>query len=458
MPTAEPCPPRRVAVVGSGIAGMACAWLLARGGQAVTLFEADDRAGGHSHTVDVTTPEGPVAVDTGFIVYNGHTYPNLCALFDHLRVPTAETDMSFAVSIDGGALEYAGSRSGGLFAQRRNLLRPRFWAMLRDLVRFYREAPRLLDDPAAESLTLGEYLTREGYGRPFVDDHLLPMGAAIWSAAPDDVRRHPAMAFVRFCHNHGLLKLRDRPRWRTVAGGSREYVGRLLAPLGPGLRTGTPVSAVRRCDGGGVKVLLTDGTVEVFDALVLACHADQAFALLADAGPAERSILGTFRTQPNEAWLHTDPGLMPVRRAAWASWNHLARRDVTGQASVCVTYWMNRLQPLATRTDLFVTLNPERPPRPEAVLRRIAYSHPLFDAETLRAQRMLWKRQGRRDTWFCGAWLGNGFHEDGLQTGLAVAEALGGARRPWSLPDQNDRLPGPPLADRRPARDAGVPA
>lgn len=431
----------RVAVVGSGIAGLGCAWLLSRGHD-VTVYESDEHLGGHANTVTVPTPEGPVAVDTGFIVFNEPCYPNFTALLRHLQVATVATDMSFGVSLDRGRMEYAGSsRLGTLFAQKRNLLRPRFWRMLRDLVRFYRAAPALLHDPAAESLTLGEVLARGGYGDAFITDHLLPMGSAIWSAAADDMRRHPARAFVRFCDNHGLLRLRDRPVWRTVKGGSREYVARLTAPFADAVLPGRAVRRIHRVEDG---VLVTDeeGMTALFDHVVLACHADQALGLLGDAGASERAVLGAFRTQPNEAWLHTDPDLMPRRRNAWASWNYLSEKGRDGRAAVCVTYWMNRLQALPTATDLFVTLNPDRPPQPEAVLRRIRYSHPLFDMDTERAQRLVWQRlQGRRNTWFCGAWMGAGFHEDGLQAGLLVAERLGGVRRPWQVDDENGRLP-----------------
>ncbi|WP_404379107.1 NAD(P)/FAD-dependent oxidoreductase [Caenispirillum salinarum] len=446
MQEAAPAPPPaarrlRVAVVGSGIAGLSCAWLLSQRHD-VTVYEKDSRPGGHSYTVTVPTPEGTVAVDTGFIVYNDATYPNLRALFDHLGVPTVDSDMSFGISVDHGRLEYAGSTSrASLFAQRRNILRPRFWSMLRDLVRFYRTAPGLLTEPGAEALTLGEYLDREGYGAPFVDDHLLPMGAAIWSAAVEDMRGHPATEFIRFCDNHGLLKLRDRPVWRTVAGGSREYVSRLAAPLAGGLRLGVGAAEVWRQPEGPCMVVDTDGGAERFDHVVLACHADQALALLRDPSAREAAVLDTFRTQPNQAWLHTDPRLMPRRRKAWASWNYLSHTGRDGRSAVCVTYWMNRLQPLATKTDLFVTLNPDTPPRDEAVLARIAYRHPLFDRRAARARDLLWGLQGRRNTWFCGAWFGAGFHEDGLQAGLAVAEQLGGVRRPWAVENESGRIP-----------------
>ncbi|MCA1971884.1 MAG: FAD-dependent oxidoreductase [Caenispirillum sp.] len=435
----------RVAVIGSGVSGLSCAWLLSQGHE-VTVYEKNERLGGHSNTVVVPTPEGAIPVDTGFIVYNTLTYPNLTALLDHLGVATHGTDMSFGVSIDAGRREYAGSTLPALFAQKRNILRPRFWSMLRDLVRFYRDAPKLLAEPGADALTLGEFLDREGYGEPFLTDHLLPMGAAIWSTAVEDMRAHPATAFIRFCDNHGLLKLTGRPQWRTVVGGSREYVDRISRPFADRVRLGVGAHAVTRL-GGSVMVEGTDGSVEVFDHVVLACHGDEALPLLTDPTEEESALLGAFRYQPNTAWLHTDPALMPKRKAVWSSWNYLSHTGRDGKAAVCVTYWMNKLQPLQTRTDLFVTLNPDTPPRDEAVLRRIEYAHPLFDAAAVAAQKQLWSLQGDRNTWYCGAWFGAGFHEDGLQAGLAVAEALGGVRRPWSVPDESGRIVLRPLSE-----------
>jgi predicted NAD/FAD-binding protein len=422
-------------VVGAGIAGMGAAWLLARAHD-VTLFEAAPRPGGHSLTVDVPGGGGAVPVDMGFIVYNPPAYPNLTALFDHLGVPTAGSDMSFAVSLDDGALEYAGTDLAGMFGQKRNLVRPRFWGMLRDILRFYREAEA--DAPGLDpDLPLGAYLAARGYGRGFVRDHLLPMAAAIWSAPAARIGDYPALAFIRFCANHGLLKLRDRPQWRTVAGGSREYVRRITAPLAGGLRLGCPVRAIRR-DAAGVSIE-TDGAGEArFDQVVIATHAPQARALLRDPSEAEAALLGAIGTSRNLAVMHRDPVLMPRRRAVWSSWNYL------GGTAPCVTYWMNRLQPIDGAGDVFVTLNPAREPAPETVIRRETFAHPLFDSAALRAQRELWALQGQRRTWFCGAWFGAGFHEDGLQAGLAVAEAIGGVRRPWRVAGESARLPPPP--------------
>ncbi|QPF74509.1 FAD-dependent oxidoreductase [Roseateles sp. DAIF2] len=430
---------QRIAVVGTGIAGLSCAWLLAEHHE-VTLFEREARAGGHSHTVDAPAAgRGLVPVDTGFIVYNEPAYPNLSALFRHLEVPTAASDMSFAVSLDGGRLEYAGTDLRGLFAQKRNLLRPRFWQMLRELLRFYREAP--LDARAAGDQALDDYLDARGYGRAFRDDHLYPMAAAIWSAPAAQVGRYPVAAFVRFCENHGLLQISGRPVWRTVNGGSREYVGRLSRRFADRLRLDQAVLEVRR-EADGVRLRTAKGWwPERFDQLVLAIHADSALALLGDPTPEERRLLGSFAYTRNLAVLHRDPALMPTRRATWSSWNYLAARG--SGAPPTVSYWMNRLQPHLPQgpgSDLFVTLNPPVPPRPEHLIRTELYEHPLFDATALAAQRRLWSLQGRQRSWFCGAYFGAGFHEDGLQAGLAVAEAIGGVRRPWRVPGESGRI------------------
>ncbi len=423
-----------IAVVGSGIAGLSAAWLLARRHR-VTLYEAEPRLGGHSHTVDVAVNGATQPVDTGFIVYNEPAYPNLTALFANLGVPTQASEMSFAVSLDDGALEYAGGDLNGLFAQRGNLVSPRFWSMLRDLLRFYRQAP--LDAARVGLLPLDDYLDARGYGRAFREDHLYPMAAAIWSTPADQVGRYPTEAFVRFCENHHLLKLTDRPVWRTVSGGSREYVRRMAAALGDGVRTGRAAVEVRR-DADGATVATADGRAARHGHVVLATHADQALRLLPDAGADEKRLLGAFAYTRNHAVLHSDAALMPRRRAVWSSWNYQARRG--GGGAPCVTYWMNRLQGIDPGTPLFLTLNPLRPPRAAHLIRTEVVEHPLFDAAAIRAQRHLWSLQGRRRTWFCGAYFGAGFHEDGLQAGLAVAEALGGVRRPWRVAGESARI------------------
>jgi predicted NAD/FAD-binding protein len=417
----------RVAVIGAGIAGLSAAWLL-RDACEVTLFEAERRLGGHADTQEVEIAGQRIAVDTGFIVYNELNYPNLVGLFESLGVATEPSDMSFGVSIGDGRLEYAGGAWLQLFAQKRNLVRPRFLAMLRDAVRFYREAPRRLSH-ADEALTLGAFLAREGYGSAFVHDHLLPMGAAIWSASVEGMREFPACAFVRFFENHGLLRLSGRPRWRTVSGGSRRYVARIAAALDGRVATGRAVLAVTR-DDAGVVVHLADGSAQPFDRVVLAVHGDVALRLLGRPSAAERAVLSQVRYQDNAMVLHTDKTLMPRRRAVWSSWNYLARGPADHRREVAVTYWMNRLQNLRTARPLFASLNPFRAPRADAVLIEKTYRHPQYDPAMLRAQALLPTIQGRDKVWFCGAWCGYGFHEDGIASAIAVARDFGVAA-PW---------------------------
>lgn len=422
-----------IAVIGSGISGLSAAWLLSSRHE-VTLYEIDRRLGGHSNTVLAPTGGASIPVDTGFIVYNEVTYPNLTAMFSHLGVETEATDMSFAVSIDGGRLEYAGSDLAGLIAQPANLLRPRFYAMMADLLRFYRQAPR--DLGKLEGVTLGEYLARNNYGRAFREDHLYPMAAAIWSTPAADVGAYPAEAFIRFCDNHGLLKISNRPQWRTVKGGSRAYVARLSEPLAGQVMIGRDVRIVERAAGG---VVIEDGTTRRrFDKVLVACHADQALDLIRAPTEAEQRILGAFRYSRNEAVLHGDERLMPRRRAAWSAWNYLATSDHSTGPSV--TYWMNRLQHLDPSVPLFVTLNPLVEPRVDRVYCQFTYEHPQFDQRAIEAQRQLWTLQGVGNVWFAGAYFGAGFHEDGLQAGLAAAEAMGRVRRPWTVQNESGRI------------------
>lgn len=430
-------PPRSIAVIGGGIAGLSAAWLLAPH-CAVTLFEREHRIGGHSNTVDVPTARGPVPVDTGFIVYNEPNYPNLAALFAALGVETRAGTMSFAASLDDGGFEYSGSGIGGLLGQPGNILRPRFWAMLGDLRRFYRAAPTLLDDPWAEGLTLGAYLDRGGYGRAFRRDHLLPMAAAIWSTAPQAMADYPAAAFVRFFVNHGLLRIAGRPQWRTVVGGSRAYVAKILQRLNGAVRIGAPVHRLRRMPQG-VELATADGDA-TFDAVVVAAHADEALAMLDQPSDAERRLLGAFRYTANRAVLHTDLRLMPRRRSVWSAWNYIDQGPGAADRAPCVTYWMNRLQDVATDRPVFVTLNPRRAPDPASVIASFDYAHPSFDLRAIAAQRDLWRLQGQGGVWYAGSYFGAGFHEDALQSGLAAAEQLGGVRRPWSVANESGRI------------------
>ncbi|MGH6740260.1 MAG: NAD(P)/FAD-dependent oxidoreductase, partial [Bradyrhizobium sp.] len=384
------------------------------------------------------TLDGVVPVDTGFIVFNEQTYPNLTALFDHLQVPTEASEMSLAVSLDNGALEYSGSNLATIFAQKRNLYSRRFWSMLRDLRRFYRDAPADIRR-LGNRTTLGDYLKLQGYGAAFRDDHLLPMAAAIWSAPAQAMLDYPAAAFIRFQDNHGLLKLTNRPIWRTVHGGSRSYVARLTEPYAGRIRLNENIMAIER-GACGVTVKTAGGDAQTYDHVVLAAHADQALALLAKPTRQEHKLLSPFRYSRNLAVLHCDDRLMPRRRAVWSSWNYLGKRGAGEPDAVTVTYWMNQLQNLRSETNLFVTLNPTRPPRAGMIFHSEGYEHPMFDAATLAAQRRLWSLQGQNRTWFCGSYFGAGFHEDGLQSGLAVAEALGSVRRPWTVGNESGRI------------------
>lgn len=430
---------RKVAVIGSGISGLSAAWLLDKTAD-VTLFEADSRLGGHANTFEVAVPGKPaIAVDTGFIVYNELNYPNLVALFDHLGVETQASDMSFAASMRSGRLEYSGSGLAGLFGQKSNILRPQFWLMVRDVLRFYRQAPALINDPSLQGVSLGWYLDTKGYSSSFIDDHLLPMGAAIWSTTAADMRAYPLQAFIRFFVNHGLVQLSGRPQWRTVKGGSREYISRIMAQFGGKVILDSRIAGIRR-GPDGVKVLDRAGHMSLFDDVVIATHADQALALLADADADEQSVLGAFGYTNNTAILHSDETLMPRRRNVWSSWNYLSTQNASGNEQLCLTYWMNRLQNIDDATPLFVTLNPSRPVAASKLIATFDYAHPLFDTKAIEAQKLLWNLQGRRHTWFCGAHFGSGFHEDGLQSGLAVAEAIGGVRRPWSVENESGRI------------------
>lgn len=426
---------KRIAVVGAGISGLSAAWLLAKRHE-VVLYERDGRLGGHSNTVYVDDIAGQVPVDTGFIVYNELTYPNLTALFDHLGVRTKASEMSFAVSRDGGRLEYCGAGISGLFAQRRNIASPRFWSMLQDLLRFYKSAAGDLASLPA-SHTLGDYLHNHRYGAAFRDDHLLPMAGAIWSAPCSAILGYPASAFIRFFHNHGLLLLSGRPQWRTVEGGSIAYVRKLADALAGRIRLEADIASISRQEG---RVVVHDRNLgtESFDGIVIATHADQALELLADPSPSERELLGAFRYSRNDAVLHTDINAMPLRRSVWSSWNHVDHG--AHDEPVGVTYWMNRLQALDTARPMLVTLNPRTPVRDDLVLHRQTYHHPVFDRAAIEAQRRLWTLQGKRGTWYCGAYFGAGFHEDGLQSALAVAEALGGVKRPWNVAGESSRI------------------
>jgi predicted NAD/FAD-binding protein len=427
----------RVAVVGTGIAGNAAAWALSKR-YPVVLYERESRPGGHSHTVTIDYDGTAIAVDIGFIVYNNLNYPDLTALFDHLGVDTVESCMSFAVSADAGRFEWKGGGSNwwetakGLFAQPSNLLSPSYLRMLRDILTFNQ---RSVEDFAAGRLgdmTLGEYFAFRKFAPRLLTDYLAPMGAAIWSAPAAQILDFPAENFIAFFNNHRLLHY-DRPIWRTVKGGSQRYVEKLMATMQEQLRLGCAVTSIKRIPQG-VVIADSNGGHESYDHVVIAAHSDQALAMLSDASDDERAILGDIGYAPNMVYLHRDPRLMPKRKAAWASWNFLRwRRQGSTVNDVSVTYWMNELQGIDKDKPVFVSLNPPFEPEPALTFGKYAFDHPRYSAAAFAAQRKLPQIQGQRHTWFCGAWTGYGFHEDGLRSGLAVAELLG-APVPWRGP------------------------
>jgi uncharacterized protein len=432
----------KIAIIGSGISGLAVAHQL-RGHAAITLFEAGSYFGGHTHTVDVTLP-GPTGavthgVDTGFLVFNERTYPKLIALFAELGVATAKSDMSFSVQVPqaqagGGTLEWSGSSLNTVFAQRRNLLNPRFILMLREVLRFNQLATGMAESGSHEQLAqpLAAFLEQHRFSAVFKDWYFLPMLGCIWSCPTDQMLKFPVATMIRFCHNHGLIQVRNRPQWWTVAGGARNYVEKIVAGVAD-KRLNTPVHSIRR-DSLGVWIT-TDGHLECFDRVVLACHSDQSLRLLSDASPAERATLGAIRYQPNQAVLHTDTSVLPTKRRAWAAWNY--QRAATAQqeqSTVCLHYLLNMLQPLPFQQSVVVSLNPLAPIAPQHVLGSYAYDHPVFDLAAIEAQKRLPALQGQQGTYFCGAWTGYGFHEDGLASGLDVALRL------QTAPAQPERL------------------
>ncbi len=402
----------------------------------MTVFEQNTRLGGHSNTILAKTPTGSVPVDTGFIVYNEKNYPNLTAFFDHLGVPTAPSNMGFAVSVAQGQMEYCGKHLNGLFGQRRNIVRVEHWQLVGDILRFFREAQKQVSS-CPDTMTVGEFLTKFGYSRVFIEDHILPISAAIWSTPTRGMLEFPARAFIEFFSNHNLLQVGNRPQWRTVAGGSREYVAKIVAERRFKTVTRSNIMSVAR-HASGVEIVFADGSRQRFDEVVFACHADEALKLLADPSDMERKILSAFRFTANRAVLHTDPSFMPRRKRLWSAWNYL--RGEQGEDNLSLTYWMNRLQPLPTKTDIFVTLNPHREFAEGSVQYSVDYDHPMFDGPAIAAQSEVWQIQGARRSWFAGAWLGYGFHEDGLQSGLEVAERIGQIGRPWTVGNQRDRI------------------
>lgn len=420
----------KIAVIGAGISGLSAAWGLSRNGHEVSLYEAGNYFGGHTNTVDITLEGQHFGVDTGFLVFNHRTYPNLVRLFDELQVHTTASDMSFAVKMPlsdkpGAAiLEWAGANLDTVFAQRSNLLRPRFLRMLRDIVRFNRETTQMAQQPGAmEELPLGDFLRAHEYSKEFRDWYLLPMAGCIWSCPTEQMLAFPLATFVRFCHNHGLIQVSNRPQWYTVTGGARHYVQKMLTAI-PHKYLATPVHGVTRMDVGALRQVRVESAMGalMYDHVVLSSHSDQSLSMLRDASDDERAILSAVSYQPNHAVLHTDARCLPQRKKAWSAWNYESAGSV--EPRVCVHYLLNKLQPLPVTTPVIVSLNPITEPDPATVLARFDYAHPVFDGPAIAAQRALPSVQGARNTWFAGAWTGYGFHEDGLKSGLSVVAAI----------------------------------
>jgi predicted NAD/FAD-binding protein len=422
---------KRIAVIGSGVSGVSAAWALSKRHD-VTLYEAERRPGGHTCTVDIDHDGKPMSVDVGFIVFNERNYPNLTALFRHLDVKSEQSNMSFALSLDGGWREWCGQNLLTLFAQKRNLLSPSFWWMLKEILRFNRQCLADRQSGLLDRVTIGDYLIRKGFSARFRDDYLIPMAAAIWSTPRVRMLDFPARSFVNFFENHRLLEVVP-PVWQTVSGGSRNYLDRILAEFDGRLLTDTPVRAVTRVPGG-VAVTDAKGRTELYDDVVLAAHTDQSLAMRGDdADSDERSVLEAIPYMPNRVVLHSDESFMPKRKAAWAAWNYLRETAGSEEGGICVTYWMNRLQNLDPHHPLFVTLNPMREPAKGSVFGEWTFDHPQYDAAAFDAQSRLGRIQGRHGIWYAGAWTGYGFHEDGLRSGLDVATDLGGYV-PWRAP------------------------
>ena len=437
----------KIAVIGAGIAGLSCAWLLERHADRahqVTLYEQNATLGGHTNTIDITVDGIDYPVDTGFLVFNDWTYPNLISMFEHLGVEVAPSEMSFGIKLldaqGHGKLEWCGSDNiSTVFAQPSNMLKPAFWGMLKDILRFNRDATALADSRQSLGGTLGEYLDENRYGVAFRDWYLKPMAACIWSTPSQKIDEFPLVTFINFCRNHGLISVNDRPQWRTVKGGARNYVVKLAAEIAD-IRLNSTLTRVTRAEGNDSGVTITSAAGdERFDQVVFACHSDQTLALLGEGAGSSKAVLSRIPYQSNTAILHTDRRLLPDRTRAWAAWNYMAwhpdapqaRNNTNADAPVSLSYLLNRLQPLPFTTPVIVTMNPLIAPDPAKVIKTIHYDHPVFLADSATAKRELRGLQGQRNTWFAGAWTRYGFHEDGLMSGIAVAQALG-AKVPWA--------------------------
>lgn len=414
---------KHIAIIGSGITGLASAWLLHKEHR-VTLFEKNSYIGGHTHTIDVEEHGRTVPVDTGFIVYNERNYPNLVGLFEQLEIPTRHSNMSFAFSLNRGELEYSGSGLNGLFAQRRNLLRPRHWKLLSEILHFNKVAHDVLKDPrTVPGMTLGEMLDAYRFSTALREHYLLPMGAAIWSCPVETMLKFPALSFLRFFANHGLIDLRNRPQWRTVCGGSSFYVKRMLEKMDGQITLRPGATRVERSLQG--VTVHTEEFQYDFDAVIFACHADQALALLDKPSEDEQNILSCFQYEKNRTYLHTDTKLMPASKRVWSSWNYLATSQPESRQQMTATYWMNHLQGLVADKDYLVTLNPYELPRDEHIIAEMTYEHPVFTQQAIAAQPQLAELQGQQHSWFCGSYSRYGFHEDALASAVAVCQDFG---------------------------------
>jgi uncharacterized protein len=415
-----------IAVVGAGISGLGSAFYLERAGHTVTLFESADYFGGHTHTVDVTLDGITAPVDTGFLVCNDHTYPNVLALFAELGVELAPSEMSFAVRADRDGIEWSGTNFASLFAQPLNALKPRFLRFLLDILRFNRVGTAMVIESRVPQISVREFLAKEGYSQALFDWYLWPMVGSIWSTPRGDVLDFELPMLLRFCHNHGLLRVKNRPHWMTVRGGAKTYVEQIVKSLRDA-RISTSVERIVR-SAAGVNVATRHGS-ERFDAVVLACHSDQALKLLAQPSEPEREALAAVRYQANRCLLHTDVNLMPRCRRAWSAWNYLQVNDADNVRPVALTYWMNLLQPLPFKTQLFETLNPPLEPRSDSVIAEFEYWHPLLNQAAIKAQQQIVTLQGAQHTYYAGAWLKNGFHEDGLASALDVVALIGAVHK-----------------------------
>ena len=427
---------KRFAIIGSGISGLSAAWLLDQAHD-VVIYEAGDYLGGHTNTIDIEVENKTIAVDTGFIVYNEANYPNLIKFFEALGVKTAISDMSFAASFGSGKFEYSGSGLKGILGQKRNVFRPSFYKMVLDILRFYKIAPDAIKDQSNAKISLGEFLNKNAFSEDFTQKHLLPMGGAIWSTTNSEMRNYPLIAFLKFFENHGLLATRNHPIWRTVVGGSREYVRKIAANFKGQIRIGCAAQSVERANE---KVYVTDinGQIDEFTDVVFACHAPEVLKLI-EPTVLEAKILSAFEYTKNTAFLHSDIAFMPKRKNIWSSWNYIGESEQDNK-QLCLSYWMNKLQPLDTEVPIIVTLNPRKPISEEKIFAKIEYEHPLFNQNAITAQTKLWQMQGVNNSWFCGAYFGYGFHEDGLQSGLLAAEMAGGLIRPWEFDFTKSRL------------------